>query len=129
MYHYQLMLAKDWENQQAEQKNNPLTLRYAHCEFSTKKIVHFYQSGYDDIVKELVANPDSCKDFYPVLQKVGLPYQSYYHRVSERVAQVLQNALFENRVVLLPRVYNGSHAGESNQTSNHFSQQKKTVSS
>lgn len=122
MYHYQLMLAKDWENQQAEQKNSPSTFRYTHSEFSAKRVVHFYHSGYDDIVKKLVANPESCKDFYPVLQKVGLPYTTYYQRITDEVARILQNALFERKVVLLPRLDNGSYSSnKSSQTSNSLS--------
>ncbi|MDF7670870.1 hypothetical protein PT276_06630 [Orbaceae bacterium ESL0721] len=39
------------------------------------------------LLKKLVADPESCKDFYQVLQQVGLPYQTYYHKIPDKVAQ------------------------------------------
>ena len=65
------------------------------------RIKHFYDSGYDDIVNQLVNQPQSCKDFYPVLQQVGLPYQSYYDKIPAKVSDTLKTALYQERVVLV----------------------------
>ncbi|MDF7670071.1 hypothetical protein PT276_02430 [Orbaceae bacterium ESL0721] len=53
------------------------------------------------MVKFLVAEPESCKNFYPVLQQVGLPYQTYYHKIPDTVSEVLTTALFTESAILL----------------------------
>lgn len=116
MYHYQLMLVKDWANRQVERENNTSSFYSDHNNFSLNQIIHFYGNGYDDIVKKLVADPNSCKDFYKVLQQVGLSYQTYYHHIPDKVTQTLKNALAENKVVLLARTGDGLYTGESNKT-------------
>ncbi|MDF7670414.1 hypothetical protein PT276_04225 [Orbaceae bacterium ESL0721] len=94
MYHYQLVSADAWQDESA---------RLAGLDYFSrpKRIKHFYDSDYRDVVKKLVADPESCKDFYPVLQQVGLPYQTYYHKIPDKVAQVLATALFTESAILL----------------------------
>ncbi|MDF7670802.1 HNH endonuclease [Orbaceae bacterium ESL0721] len=94
MYHYQLVSADAWQDESA---------RLAGLDYFSrpKRIKHFYDSDYRDVIKKLVADPESCKDFYQVLQQVGLPYQTYYHKISDKVAKVLATALFTESAILL----------------------------
>ncbi|MDF7670515.1 HNH endonuclease [Orbaceae bacterium ESL0721] len=94
MYHYQLVSADAWQDESA---------RLAGLDYFSrpKRIKHFYDSDYRDVVKKLVADPESCKDFYQVLQQVGLPYQTYYHKIPDKVAKVLATALFTESAILL----------------------------
>ncbi|WP_392553109.1 polymorphic toxin type 17 domain-containing protein [Orbus wheelerorum] len=99
MYFYQLVLNKEWQALQEDYyQTRQNTNRYI---TKPKRIKHYYDCGYDDIVKHLVASPDSCKNFYPLLQQVGLPYQSYYQKCAEKVAKVLKMALFSEQLVLI----------------------------
>ncbi|XKM13717.1 nucleotidyltransferase domain-containing protein [Orbaceae bacterium ac157xtp] len=100
MYFYQLLLAKEWQQQEDERQ----LARQTGNRFYTpnpKRIKHFYDKGYNDIVKRLVANPESCKNFYLVLQKLGLPEQSYYRRIPDKVSQILKTALFTEKAILI----------------------------
>ncbi|MDF7669596.1 hypothetical protein PT276_00005 [Orbaceae bacterium ESL0721] len=94
MFHYQLVSADAWQDESA---------RLAGLDYFSrpKRIKHFYDSDYRDVIKKLVADPESCKDFYQVLQQVGLPYQTYYHKIPDKVAQVLATALFTESAILL----------------------------
>ena len=91
MYLYQLILARD---QLQFSDNYQLFNRQLGCYSSkTKRIKYFYDHEYGDIVKQFVNEPESCKNFYAVLQEVGLPYQTYYHKSADMVAKVLTIAL------------------------------------
>ncbi|WP_392553091.1 hypothetical protein RHO14_04300 [Orbus wheelerorum] len=103
MYLYQLMLSKAWQKLEDDYL---LSRENAHqsipiFQLKPKRIKHFYDCGYDDIVKRLVNNPSDCKNFYPSLQQVGLPYQSYYDKSADKVASVLKTALFTEQVILI----------------------------
>jgi len=96
MYLYQLMLKKQWLMLEEDEASSP-----SYYQPKPTRIKHFYDCGYDDIVKQLVNQPQSCKDFYPVLQQVGLPYQSYYDKIADKVSNTLKTALHQEHVVLV----------------------------
>lgn len=99
MYFYQLMTAKEWATFQVE--HNEKNKRRIFPDPLPKRIKHFYDNEYNDIVKQCVNNPDSCQNFYATLKKVGLPYQSYYHRIPEQVESVFRQALIREEVVIV----------------------------
>lgn len=91
MYLYQLILARD---QLQFSDNYQLFNRQLGCYSSKpKRIKYFYDYEYGYIVKQFVNEPESCKNFYAVLQEVGLPYQTYYLKSADMVAKVLTIAL------------------------------------
>ncbi|GAA5107654.1 hypothetical protein GCM10023211_09010 [Orbus sasakiae] len=96
MYLYQLMLKKQWLMLEEDDASSS-----SYYQPKPTRIKHFYDCGYDDIVKQLVNQPQSCKDFYPVLQQVGLPYQSYYDKMPDKVSNTLKTALHQEHVVLV----------------------------
>ena len=112
MYFYQLMLAKDW--QQLEDNYQLSNQQSGYYSPKPKRIKYFYDNQYQDIVKQLVNEPESCKNFYLVLQQVGLPYQTYYHKCADKVAKVLTTALYNEQVILIhqPQI-NGYHDNSS----------------
>jgi len=99
MYLYHLLSSKAWQKQQDEDQR--LREQGQHFVPRPKRIKHFYDCGYDDIVKQLVNYPESCKNFYPLLQQLGLPYQSYYDKSADKVARVLKTALFTETAILI----------------------------
>ncbi|WP_392560313.1 hypothetical protein [Orbus mooreae] len=117
MYVYQLLSTKAWQQQEeAYQLAREAGQGYLP---KPKRIKHFYDTGYDDIVKQLVSEPESCKNFYPVLQQVGLPYQSYYHKIPDQVSKVLKTALFTESAILIELPPQSGHYVESS-TSEQF---------
>lgn len=112
MYFYQLMLAKDW--QQLEDNYQLSNQQSGYYSPKPKRIKYFYDNQYQDIVKQLVNEPESCKNFYLVLQQVGLPFQTYYHKCADKVAKVLTTALYNEQVILIhqPQI-NGYHDNSS----------------
>ncbi|WP_392562170.1 polymorphic toxin type 17 domain-containing protein [Orbus sturtevantii] len=111
MYFYQLLSAKEW--QQREEAYQLARQQGSHYLPKPKRIKHFYDTGYDDIVNQLVSEPSSCKNFYPVLQQTGLPYQSYYDKIPDKVSHVLKTALFTGNVVLIELPPQGGYYGAS----------------
>lgn len=109
MYLYQLMLSKEWQQVQSSKSQN----QHYSSVLKTKRIKHFYDNDYDGIVNYLVANPNSCKNFYATLQQVGLSYQSYYEKMPDHVATVLKATLFNEKVVLIELPPQGGYYEES----------------
>lgn len=118
MYLYQLILARDW--QQFEDNHQLFNQQLGCYSYKLKRIKYFYDHEYGDIVKQLVNEPESCKNFYAVLQEVGLPYQTYYHKSADIVAKVLTNALYKEHVILIHQQQINSYNDNSSLFGNEY---------